>query len=289
MLLEIAIADAYGAGFEYAPPGPDRPNDASRYVPHTRHSGKHPGDYTDDTQCSIAVAECLLAGATSALGFAAGILGAFRRDPRLGYAVGFRQVLGAATDGADLIARLRPTSDKSGAAMRAGPVGLLGSAGAVLAMAAAQARITHDSPGGTGAAQGAALMVHHRLRGLGPVAELPDYLAAQVPAVDWRRPHRRHAGPKGEEIARAALGVLLDARSLAEVLVLTVARGGDTDTVAAIAMAAAAVSPGFARDLPPALVAGLEDGPYGRSFLAALDRRLAEAFDAPAVAAGPGG
>src|SRR4051812_31986050 len=117
MLLEIAIADAYGAGFEYALPGPDWPNDASRYVRHTRHSNQRPGDYTDDAQCSAAIAECLLAGTTTPLGFADAILEAFRRDPRRGYAHGFRGVLEAATDGPDLIARLRPTSDKSGAAM----------------------------------------------------------------------------------------------------------------------------------------------------------------------------
>ncbi|WP_431270212.1 ADP-ribosylglycohydrolase family protein [Dankookia sp. P2] len=197
MLLEIAIADAYGAGFEYDPPSDGRPNDASRYVKHRRHANKRPGDYTDDTQCSIAVAECLLAGTTAPLDFGAAILATFKRDPRHGYAHGFRSVLEGAADGAGFLASLRPHSDKSGAAMRAGSVGLLPSIPAVLAVAATQARITHDSPGGTGAAQGAALMVHHQAYGLGPVAELPAFLAAHVPAVDWQRPHRGRAGPKG--------------------------------------------------------------------------------------------
>jgi ADP-ribosyl-[dinitrogen reductase] hydrolase len=201
MLFEIAIADAYGAGFEYAAPTPDRPNDASRYVRHPRHNGKRPGHYTDDAQCSAAIAECLLAGTMTPLGVASAILAAFRRDPRDEYAGGFRSVLQAAVDGSDLLARLRPHSEKSGAAMRAGPVGLLPSLEAVLEVAALQARITHDSPGGVGAAQGAALMVFHQLRGLGPVAALPEFLAAHVPAIDWLAPNRGRAGPKGSEIA----------------------------------------------------------------------------------------
>lgn len=75
--------------------------------------------------------------------------------------------------------------------MRAGPIGLLPAVPAVLEIAAAQARITQDSPDGTGAA----LMVHDQARGLGPVEDLPGFLAVHVPAVDWPRPHRGSAGP----------------------------------------------------------------------------------------------
>ncbi len=59
MLLELAIGDAYGAGFEYA----DEMiacNDLSRYLKHPRHNIQ-PGCYTDDTQMSIAIAETLVA------------------------------------------------------------------------------------------------------------------------------------------------------------------------------------------------------------------------------------
>ena len=46
MLIEIAIGDAYGAGFEYANPASDRPNDLSRYFKHPRHN-IGPGCYTE--------------------------------------------------------------------------------------------------------------------------------------------------------------------------------------------------------------------------------------------------
>ncbi|MGF1988711.1 MAG: ADP-ribosylglycohydrolase family protein [Nostoc sp. ZfuVER08] len=50
MLLELAIADAYGAGFEYADEMLVN-NDLSRYVQHPRFR-LIPGSYTDDTQLS---------------------------------------------------------------------------------------------------------------------------------------------------------------------------------------------------------------------------------------------
>jgi ADP-ribosylglycohydrolase len=62
MLLELAVGDAYGAAFEYAPLELIRAhNSASYYSKHPRHS-LAPGCYTDDTQMSIAVAEAILSG-----------------------------------------------------------------------------------------------------------------------------------------------------------------------------------------------------------------------------------
>ncbi|MEH2331083.1 ADP-ribosylglycohydrolase family protein [Nostoc sp.] len=58
MLLELAIADAYGAAFEYAEETIAN-NDLSRYVEHPRFR-LHPGSYTDDTQMSIAIAEVIV-------------------------------------------------------------------------------------------------------------------------------------------------------------------------------------------------------------------------------------
>ena len=58
MLLELAIADAYGAGFEYANEAIAN-NDLSRYVEHPRFR-LNPSSYTDDTQMSIAIAEVIV-------------------------------------------------------------------------------------------------------------------------------------------------------------------------------------------------------------------------------------
>ena len=90
MLVELAVGDAYGAGFEYASDALVRDrNDLSWYVQHPRH-GIRPGAYTDDTQMSIAVAEAILSGErwTPAL-LARHFVTAFKRDRREGYARGF--------------------------------------------------------------------------------------------------------------------------------------------------------------------------------------------------------
>jgi len=65
MLLELAIGDAYGAGFEYVDTKMILPqNNLSGYVKHPRHHIQ-PGSYTDDTQMSLAIAEALAAGSCS--------------------------------------------------------------------------------------------------------------------------------------------------------------------------------------------------------------------------------
>src|SRR5438105_2700822 len=94
MLLELAIGDAYGAGYEYADQArPNSPHNA-RYLQHPRHKGLKPGMYTDDTQMSIAVAELLVAGTRwSAREIAAKFVEAFHRDPREGYARRFQAFL----------------------------------------------------------------------------------------------------------------------------------------------------------------------------------------------------
>jgi hypothetical protein len=72
---------------------------------------------------------------------------AFHHDPRDGCAGGCQQSLAEVTDGADLLRRIRPDTDKSGAAMRAGPLGVLPATADVLHHADVQARITNDTHG----------------------------------------------------------------------------------------------------------------------------------------------
>src|SRR4051812_29384991 len=100
MLVEIAIGDAYGAGFEYAPDRLVRErNDLSAYIQHPRHRLR-PGCYTDDTQMSVAVAEAVVSDEpwTPEL-LARHFVTAFKRDPREGYASGFYHFLQEVRDG----------------------------------------------------------------------------------------------------------------------------------------------------------------------------------------------
>ena len=274
MLPELAVGDAYGAGFEYASEDRGRRhNDATRYVAHPRH-GLRPGSYTDDTQMSLAIAEALVAGERwSRENLAHRFVAVFRRDPREGYARGFFGLLQEVTSGAELLARLRPDSDKSGAAMRAAPLGVLPTVGEVVDRCRVQAAITHDTPDGINAATAAALMAHYFLYDLGPKADLVDFLRAQV-AGGFAVPWSGKVGPKGWMSVGAAITAVARNDRLSALLVDCVAFTGDVDTVAAIALGAAACSREYEPDLPETLILTLENGPYGRDYLMDLDRRL---------------
>lgn len=274
-MIELAIGDAYGAGFEYAPAAfVAEHNTVEGYLQHPTHVGITPGRYTDDTQMTLAVAEALADGVEwTPLNLADRFVEVFRRDERVGYAGGFHAFLRSVTSGREFLDRIRPDSDKSGAAMRVAPVGLLPTVAEVRHHAALQARITHDTPGGVASAEAAALAVHYCRHRLGPLASLTRWVSDQV-GVDWTTPWRGKVGSKGEMSVRAALTALTNASSMRRLLQTCVAYTGDVDTVATIALAAASWSAEVASDLPRPLYDDLENGTYGRDHLAVLDRRL---------------
>jgi ADP-ribosylglycohydrolase len=280
MLVELAIGDAYGAGFEYADPKfIAAHNTLQGYVQHPKHDSIKPGAYTDDTQMTLAIAELLADGASwTAESLADKFVEVFKRDKRQGYAGGFYLLLCDVQSGAEFLRKIRPDSDKSGAAMRSGPIGLLPTVPDVMWHAAVQARVTHDTPDGIAAAQAAALAVHYCHFELGPVAQVAQWIARELETSTWAQPWRGKVGSKGWMSTRAALTALASNTSMSEILRTSVAFTGDVDTVATIALAAAARSPQITQDLPEILVQDLENGKYGRDHLQDLDRRLRDHF-----------
>lgn len=176
------------------------------------------------------------------------------------------------TSGREFLDLIRPDSDKSGAAMRVSPAGLLPSVSEVRAHAALQARLIHDTPGGVASAEAAALAVHYCHAGLGPLAEVAGWIS-DTTGVDWTEPWTGKVGPKGAMAVRAALTALSSATSMRGLLHACVAFTGDIDTVATIALAAASRS-ALPNDLPRSLYDDLENGRYGRDYLLAIDHRL---------------
>lgn len=274
MLVELAIGDAYGAGFEYVSGRIVREhNDLSRYIQHPRH-GIAPGHYTDDTQMSIAIAEAIVEDDPwTPLALAHRFVSAFRRDPREGYAGRFFEFLQQVRDGAQFLATIHPHSDKSGAAMRACPIGVFPSVAEVIDRCTTQARLTHDTPDGVNAAVAVSLMTHYFLYRVGPKAQLPEFLLSHV-AGPWATPWMGKVGAQGMMSVHAAVTALVAHDSMTSLLRACIAYTGDVDTVAAVALGAAAGSAEYEQDLPEHLFAGLEEGPYGRSFLEELDARL---------------
>ncbi|MDZ8186686.1 MAG: ADP-ribosylglycohydrolase family protein [Nostoc sp. ChiSLP02] len=272
MLLELAIADAYGAGFEYADENIVN-NDLSRYVQHPRFR-LIPGNYTDDTQMSIAIAEVIVAQAPwTPEVLAESFVRAFKHDSRLGYARNFYNFLVEIQNGAEFIAKIRPDSDKSGAAMRAAPIGVYSTPEKVIEATTIQAAITHNTPDGINAAVAAALMSHYFIYRLGPKSKLAQFLEAYVPG-QWSKPWHGEVKSKGWMSVRAAITAVMRNDSISELLQDCIAFTGDVDTVAAIAVAAGSCSEEITQDIPSHLVTGLENGAYGRNYLIELDRQL---------------
>jgi ADP-ribosylglycohydrolase len=270
MLIEIAIGDAYGAGFEYASERLER-NNLSSYVQHPRHRIR-PGSYTDDTQMSIAIAEAIVSGEPwIPANLARRFLAAFKRDPREGYASGFYSFLQEIRDEREFLTRIRPHSDKSGAAMRSCPLGVFSSIDDVIERTKVQAALTHDTPTGTGAA--GALMTHYLLYRLGAKADLGAFLAAKVPGP-WRQRWQGKVGSAGTMSVHAAVTAVIASTRMSELLKMCIAFTGDVDTVAAIALGAGSCATEIEQDLPEHLYQTLENGPFGRDFLKDLDARL---------------
>ena len=275
MLLELAIGDAYGAGFEYADEMLPH-NDLSGYVQHPRHHSIRAGMYTDDTQMSVAIAEHIVSGNDwTPENIADCFVICFKRDQRTGYAGRFYEFLKSVPDGATFLEQIRPESDKSGAAMRAAPIGVYPTVDEVLEKCRIQAAVTHNTPDGIAAAQAAALMAHYFIYDLGAKADLGRWLNTQVKSHhNWYTPYEGKVKSKGWMSVRAAITATMRNDSLSTLLRDCIAFKGDVDTVATIALAASAHSREYEQNLPVNLLDALENGPFGHDYLVQLDAKL---------------
>ncbi len=280
MLLELAIGDAYGAGFEYVDREMIRQhNNLSCYVKHPRHNIQ-PGSYTDDTQMSLAIAETIGSGEPwQPTVLAHKFVEVFQRDPREGYATGFYHFLLHVRDGEQFLRNIRPTSEKSGAAMRAAPIGIYPTLSLVIERCTIQAVLTHNTPDGINAAVAAALMTHYFLYNLGPKKELGIFLEEHVRG-HWATPWTGKVKSQGWMSVQAAVTALLRSDTMRELLKTCIQFSGDVDTVAAIALAAGSCSTEIAQDLPVHLIDALENGQYGRDYIRLLDTQLMAFFRA---------
>jgi ADP-ribosylglycohydrolase len=290
MLIEIAIGDAYGAGFEYVDPKVVAEfNDGRRYLKHPSHN-LAPGQYTDDTQMSIAIAECLTdMSIWDRLGVAQKFVEVFARDPRDGYARGFQGVLEDIVKtvprerwGGELLERVSKhgLSTKNGAAMRAMPIGLHPDLTTCVTMAMQQSMITHRGSA-IDAGVASALAVHYATwvsggsaKGLGAWLD-ERFSESHQFAVPWSGPVRGKDNDNlGIDTVRAAVTAVESSASVLEVLTKSIAYTGDVDTVAAIAMGIASVCE-LEYDLPDYLLTALErGGKYGVQYLHDLDEKL---------------
>lgn len=289
MLVRIAQGDAFGMACEYI----KFPEHAASYETALEFRGyvPHPvlpvkaGQYTDDTQMSIAVAEVLLEREFTQASFADRFVHCFKRDWRDGYARHFQAFLESVPDGIEFRRQIKADSDKNGAAMRSVPLGVIADTDQLMEVASLQAKLTHNTAGGTLSSQLVALMSHFALYEQADLKNLPEWLAGFIPnTVIPRWDGSQVKDPKtggafdgvGMATARAVMTLVSERYSLVDIARTALVWGGDTDSVISIAWGIASCR---MKEPPPQFFEdGLENGEYGRDFLRSLGARLMEEY-----------
>lgn len=265
------IGDAYRFCFEFV----DNPHNDLRYHQHPTFTHVTPGCYSDDTQMQIALAEVIASEQEwTPDELARAFVEAFKRDPRAGYAERFHAFLTSINSGKEFRERMRPQSERNGAAMRAPAIGMFHTIDEVIARSEIQAKLTHDTRGGVDSAIAAALMSHYFAYSLGAKEELPAFLTHHVPGYDWNPIWTGKVPVHGINTVQAAVTAVCQSNTLSEILQRCVAFTGDVDSVATIALASASSHARFARDIPDNLWNDFEPTSFGLRYLLDLDRRV---------------
>jgi len=107
------------------------------------------------------------------------------------------------------------------------------------------------------------------------VADVAKFLEAHVQG-EWSSAWHGKVKSKGWMSVTAAVTAVTRNDSMSKLLKYCINYGGDVDTVASIALAAASNSREVEQDLPQHLIVTLENGEYGQEYIETLDRRLME-------------
>lgn len=269
MLIKMAIADAYAIAWEFTDKQ-TAPNNLCGYHQHPTYSALAPGSYTDDTQRAIANAHVLLSGEENwfkPCAYVQSYLAEFHRDPREGWSRRFQAYLQEHKEStSDAFMRGIRRRATNGALMGAAPLGFLPDPNSVRLAATMQTVSTHA--GATAPfTQCVALAAHYFLFDLGPRSDLVDFISEEV---EWGHESDRDfiisrmtmTPPKpampARSIAAGALWAVTNIQTLPEIITWAVQSGGDTDSLAAVAVAIASCSKEIDQNLPAALENALE-------------------------------
>lgn len=279
MLLVIAMADAYGAGFEFTDiEFIEEENTLTQY--HQPWLDNRPaGSYTDDTQMSIAICELMLKEPndwTPQL-VAHYFLQAFKRDPRQSYSDNFYHFLLTTQTVNEFVDNIYSNSVRNGSAMRSVPLGLIKDKAEMLEKAKIQASLTHHTHEGIIASQAVALCVYYFVNKIGKKAGLFEYICSETNEF-FIEDKTDTTECDAIDTIDAVLTVLAQSLTLSEVLFNAVKLGGDTDSVATIACGIAFFCDELDNDLPPFLSEQLENNAYGKHFLVDLNNQFLEKF-----------
>lgn len=185
------------------------------------------------------------------------------------------------SSGAEFLLKVNPESDKNGAAMRSVPLGVILHEPNLLEVAATQARLTHNTEGGITSSQIVALASRFAMYESAPLTEVFTYIGDWLHLNNLRWEGDPVVGPNlGMLTARAAITLVANEPNLLRIAKKALIWGGDTDSVLAIAWGIASARMDGA-ELPAFFHRDLENGPYGRDYLAGLGESLMWYFDSP--------
>lgn len=287
-LLGAAIGDALGMARESTPPDLLRIHDGYRRAWRGHpNAGLRPGQFTDDTQMMLLVAEMLADGTYSENAYAAALARMYMND-ELRFPDG-------AVDAACrhlLLSGGKPSgvsSNTSGCISIAIPFGLLYNEPVDVTERVVQAcSVTHTHPAAHAGAITVALLVHHAVRGHPNALALAEKHAALEDATLGSRVRAAvHLANEGISLESAlsvigndvtvyqtvplAFFLMTRIRDVATLLTTAAHVGGNTDTIALICGAYAGATYGRSA-LPPDLLEGLE----GRDVIESVVARLYE-------------
>jgi len=307
MMYDIGIGDAYGRSFEFnTPEFTKKFNTGDRYIMRNLEEDESLfGTYTDDTQMSIAIAECILDNAhyvkrtCSLEDIAESFVNTYFRDPHQGYSKRMRESFNSCVKDNRILSGYGKTFlnachtdeivSSNGTVMRSVPIGILKSEGDVVRFAQIQSAVTHCSPDASMCSQLIALISHYyyyrKHGGDLSVNGLVEYLDAYGMSdilnmcIEALIHNKESIIPCDAKITTGAiLKVLCSSKTTTEILKKSIAFGGDVDSVAAVASGLGALKDDIHVDFSKNIITGLENGKYGLDYLVTLDRNIEEQF-----------
>lgn len=233
MIVHMAIADAYGAAYEFATKPP--PNDLEYHVHPSRADDLLIGEYTDDTQMSIAIMRHLVSDKPwNQYWIAWFFLNEYKSYKIDGYARGFQKFLDDCNSVQHFISKMSPKSKRNGSVMRSVPVGVLPTEDDVVNYSYVQSSVTHATPSGCMSAAAVALASHYYYHDLGPCTRVASYLKDKI-GFNLQKIDTKVACD-AIETAHAAIWISKSTDDIGVALRRSIDLGGDTDSVAAVSV-----------------------------------------------------
>jgi ADP-ribosylglycohydrolase len=287
MLLESAVADAYAIPFEFVrnPGEHGLVNDLQTYQQHPHYDDLKPSQYTDDTLRSIATALVVIDNngqpAFDPTAYVKALQRVVSGDRRKGWSKRFQQYLEANLEASpvEFMRGLSKRAGSNGAIMGCLPLGYLRHPVDVRVAATAQAIATHSVDTASYAqmmALSAHFFIHNPSEGF---ASLMGFLSREVEGGVLDAHAADDSPPPGpvdmsaKSTALAVLWLLRRSDSLSGILREAVELGGDTDSVAALAVGIASCTNAYRHDLPEKLVDALDHG-QAKPYLLSLEGKL---------------